>query len=357
MHHVGVMTSQQLMVSEDTADSTEQQKNLAAWVHSLLHTLTGYYWTWWDEVGEAEGLERTINPIQYSYEDFSDVDHRLKLYCEVLLFHEPGEYLHGLIKAVLLIRGGRREFQGLLVLSNMKFYVLEIIAQEDESPQSWLELVSSHGMKDVTTIHSLLHRQGLAITAGDFLLLLSLADSHRANCAFNFITEMLEECGVGCGVSECSQDQEAALLLALKESLPPAPQEHSLNVFAVVSLLLDGGCSESQYLAMTDSDLVLFQADLAWYLPPTPHTTLQLSYTQKIANIVAIEVYSDSHISIAFVDEVSGTESQWELHVTSSVAACHIIQAIRTPWTQLFTVELQVTYHNNKYNNQVPPVT
>ncbi|XP_042884414.1 serine/threonine-protein kinase 11-interacting protein-like isoform X3 [Penaeus japonicus] len=338
LHHKGVMTSIQ---DYRTVSEGEEQKSLASWVQSLLHTLTGYYWPWWEEVENAEGVEKSVNPIRYSYEDFADVDHRLKLHCEVLLFHEPGEQLLGLVKAVLLIQGGKREFQGILAVSNKKLYILEIVAQEDDSPQTWLELNSCHSLNEVTTVHSLYQRQGLALSVADNVVLISLADSHRANCFFNFLSETLEECGVSPNIQECSPAQEEVLTDIVKEVVGPSEEEGSLSIFAIVSLLLDGGCSESQFLVISETDLVMFHADLEWYLPPAPACKLKLNQTQKIANITAIEVHSDSHIALQFFDEVTGAESSWMLHVTSSVAACHIIQAIRTPWSQLFSVDLQ----------------
>ncbi|XP_047483140.1 serine/threonine-protein kinase 11-interacting protein-like isoform X5 [Penaeus chinensis] len=338
LHHKGVMTSIQ---GDQTLSEEVEQKSLASWVQSLLHTLTGYYWPWWEEVENAEGVEKSVNPIRYSYEDFADVDHRLKLHCDVILFHEPGEQLMGLVKAVLLIQGGKREFQGILAVSNKKLYILEIIAQEDDSPQTWLELNSCHGLNEVTTVHSLYQRQGLALSVADSIVLVSLADSHRANCFFNFLSETLEECGISPNIQECSPAQEEVLADIVKEAVPPSEDEGSLSIFAVVSLLLEGGCSESQFLVITETDLVMFHADLEWYLPPAPASKLKLNQTQKIANITAIEVHSDSHIALQFLDEVTGAESSWMLHVTSSVAACHIIQAIRTPWSQLFNVDLQ----------------
>ncbi|ROT63551.1 putative serine/threonine-protein kinase 11-interacting protein [Penaeus vannamei] len=343
LHHKGVMTSIQ---DDRTLSEGAEQKSLASWVQSLLHTLTGYYWPWWEEVESVEGVVKSVNPIRYSYEDFADVDHRLKLHCDVILFHEPGEQLLGLVKAVLLIQGGKREFQGLLAVSNKKLYILEIVAQEDDSPQSWLELNSCHSLNEVTTVHSLYQRQGLALSVADSVVLVSLADSHRANCFFNFLSETLEECGISPNIQECSPAQEEVLTDIVKEAITPSEDEGSLSIFAIVSLLLDGGCSESQFLVITETDLVMFHADLEWYLPPAPGCKLKLNQTQKIANITAI-----------FLDEVTGAESSWMLHVTSSVAACHIIQAIRTPWSQLFNVDLQVTYHKRSQDQKLIRVT
>lgn len=63
----------------------------------------------WEEVPEAEGkVEQASNPILYSYEDFGRVDHRLKLHCDVVLFHEQQEELLGLVK----VRKGRRGGSG-----------------------------------------------------------------------------------------------------------------------------------------------------------------------------------------------------------------------------------------------------
>ncbi|KAK4311542.1 hypothetical protein Pmani_016958 [Petrolisthes manimaculis] len=349
MHNKGVMTS----MREEGEDKEQQQRqgekgeghNLASWVQSLLHTLTGYYWVWWEEVPEAEGkVERASNPILYSYEDFARVDHRLKLHCDVVLFHEQREELLGLVKAVLLVKGGRREFQGLMVVSTKKLYVLEIVGSEDDSPQSWLELQSSHSLNEVSSLHSLYQRQGLALSLPDSLILVSLADSHRANCLFNFLSEVLDEHGISPNIEESSPAQEEALTKLVMEAVGGSVAAATPSVFAIVSILMDGGCSESQFLVVTETDLVLFHANLNWYLPPSPpseHLLLSLNHIQKIANITAIEVGSASHIGLQFLDEVSREESTWDLHVASPVAACHIIQAIRTPWSHLFSVDLQ----------------
>lgn len=88
---------------------------------------------------------------------------------------------------------------------------------------------------------------------------------------------------------------------------------------------------------------------------PTLHNILSffISFFFQILQ----EVHSDSHIALQFLDEVTGAESSWMLHVTSSVAACHIIQAIRTPWSQLFNVDLQVTYHKRSQDQKLIRVT
>ncbi|KAK7071172.1 hypothetical protein SK128_005199 [Halocaridina rubra] len=343
LHHKAVMTS----IVDDTDPENIVGHTLTSWVQSLLHTLTGYAWLWWEEIDEVEGIHRLVNPIRYSYEDFSDIDHRLKLHCEVLLFHEPDELLLGLVKGILLLKEGLREFQGLLVISSKKFYVLEIVGQEDDSPQTWLELQSSYSLSEVTVVHSLYQRQGLGFSIGESDLLLSLADSHRANCFFNFFLETVEEYGVRPSIQECSPAQEDSLISIVKETLPPTSEEASISLFAIVSLLLEGGCSESQFLTVTTSDLALYHANLDWYMPPVPLSKLQLNLAQKIANIIAIEVHSDRHLSLQFLDEATGEESSWELHVTTPVAACHIIQAIRTPWMHLFSVDLEVKYHSS----------
>ncbi|XP_066962716.1 serine/threonine-protein kinase 11-interacting protein isoform X3 [Macrobrachium rosenbergii] len=337
LHHKAVMTSP----VDDKESEVVAQRSLTSWVQSLLHTLTGYGWLWWEEVEDVEGIPRIANPIRYSYEDFSDIDHRLKLHCEVLLFHEPEEFILGLVKAVLLVKGGLREYQGIVVLSSRKIYILEIVGPEDDSPQTWLEERLSHNLSEVRVIHSLYQRQGVGLTLGDNVVLISLADSHRANCFFNFFLESLEEYGVNPNIEECSPAQEESLTEIIKETQISAGEETSLSMFAIVSLLLDGGCSESQFLTMTATDLFLFHANLEWYMPPSPDSKLKLNITQKIANIISIEVHSDRHLALQFLDEATGAESAWELHVTTPVAACHIIQAIRTPWTHLFSVDLE----------------
>ncbi|XP_076051987.1 uncharacterized protein LOC143031703 isoform X1 [Oratosquilla oratoria] len=332
-------------VCTDEVDATKPSVGLGVWVQGLLGTLTGYQWHWWDEVDSAVGLTKSVNPIHYSYEDFRDVDHRLKLFCDVLLFRESDEDLQGLIKAVVVVKDGKEPFVGLVVVSSRNVYVLEVTGPEEECVQSWLKEHLSCPLTSVEKVYSLYQRQGVALQLGTQLVLISLADSHRANCFYNFITECLEDNGMEVCVEECSVAQGEAVLLNLKEHVH-LTEETSISHFAMVSLLTEGGSSEAMFLVMTHEDILLFEADLTWYLPPSPLSTLRLAAQQLIANITAIEVHSESHLELLFQDEVTGLESSWRLHVTTSVGACHLLQAIRTPWTELFSVDLQVTCHD-----------
>lgn len=70
----------------------------------------------------------------YSYADFSQVDHRLRLYCEMFLLSHHAEEFHGLVKADLVTTNAgptdeeMLPYPALLVVTSYKVYFLRITA-------------------------------------------------------------------------------------------------------------------------------------------------------------------------------------------------------------------------------------
>jgi len=67
-------------------------------------------------------------PIRYDFENFSKVDHRLQLFCEVIVFKSPTEKLLALTKALIL--SDTQCFISIVIFSSRKLYLYKIIGDE-----------------------------------------------------------------------------------------------------------------------------------------------------------------------------------------------------------------------------------
>lgn len=70
----------------------------------------------------------SCDPFRFSYTQFDEVDHRLKLYLYAKLFEDDNEQLKWLVKGELLT--DKWMGQGVFVLSTTKFYALQVIGAE-----------------------------------------------------------------------------------------------------------------------------------------------------------------------------------------------------------------------------------
>ena len=83
-----------------------------------------------DDTVQMELLEG--GTMEWNCDDFSQADHRVKLYCDLSLCQDSDETVLLMAKSGIVIPGpGRkRMFAGVFVISNMKAYVLRMTRTE-----------------------------------------------------------------------------------------------------------------------------------------------------------------------------------------------------------------------------------
>lgn len=82
--------------------------------------------------------EPPCDEFKFSYTEFDNVDHRLKLYLYQNIFEDNKEHLKWLVKGKMFNDSQSVErtttlpqiFSGIFVMSTTKFYVLQIVADE-----------------------------------------------------------------------------------------------------------------------------------------------------------------------------------------------------------------------------------
>ncbi|KAB7494017.1 Serine/threonine-protein kinase 11-interacting protein, partial [Armadillidium nasatum] len=134
--------------------------SLKKWEKDIVGCYTSYSRESLMNTSEEESVSDSYRisdiPI-FSYDDFTAVDHRLKLYCEVFLFTEHQEVLQGLFKAVVSTEN-ETPFLGVLAISNRKIYILRITSEENDSPQEWLEVNVICYLEEVPSLYTVLHK-------------------------------------------------------------------------------------------------------------------------------------------------------------------------------------------------------
>lgn len=67
-----------------------------------------------------------VGDVEFSYTNFTQIDHRVKLHLFLNIFEDENEELVWLIRAEILSHNAEQTFSGCVVLSTRKFYVLKI---------------------------------------------------------------------------------------------------------------------------------------------------------------------------------------------------------------------------------------
>jgi hypothetical protein len=74
------------------------------------------------------GASPTIMPIKYDYQDFTKIDHRLQLFCEITVFKSRDEELLALTKALVL--SSCAPYMAVIIISNKKVYFYKLTGAE-----------------------------------------------------------------------------------------------------------------------------------------------------------------------------------------------------------------------------------
>ncbi|XP_053986719.1 serine/threonine-protein kinase 11-interacting protein isoform X1 [Hylaeus volcanicus] len=291
--------------------------------------------------------------IQYSYTDFSSIDHRIKLHIILNIFEHENEELILLLRADILMCNAKDTFPGCLVLSTSKVYVLRIDGLEGEDPQRWLHKEISWTMDRLRSFSPLPFKQGVLVELeqsnklnqelqSPITFLCILQDFQRTSNFLFYATDssLPPSCEVEFSVpkhctvlmhgllKDCKsfQDGDAVRLLALFSSalLKYQDLEEQLKLSSLI---------------ITASVLVI--CNIQWLLPSNKETP-QVVREQAMSNLIGIEHYSSS-LTLNFLDEVAEQEESWVLNFVSVSAAETVINSVQPPWEELFSIPLQIT--------------
>lgn len=105
--------------------------------------------------------------FKFSYEEFDQADHRLKLYLYQNIFEDGNEHLKWLVKGILYNDAVNSDPNAklqpaLFVMSTTKWYVLNIIGQETDDVTKWLKRDAFGTINRVEMIRVLPYKVGIS---------------------------------------------------------------------------------------------------------------------------------------------------------------------------------------------------
>lgn len=108
-------------------------------------------------------------PYKFSYEDFSNTDHRLKLYLYTSIFEDNNEHFKWLIKGITFTDAMNTDPDtplrpAIFVMSTTKWYVLHEIGDESDDIAKWLKRDISGTIDRVETIRVLPWKVGITFS-------------------------------------------------------------------------------------------------------------------------------------------------------------------------------------------------
>lgn len=289
--------------------------------------------------------------IQYSYTDFSSIDHRIKLHIVLNIFEHENEELILLLRAEILMQNMKDTFPGCLILSTSKVYVLKIVGPEGENPQRWLHKEICWTIDRLRRFSPIPFKQGV---------LVELEQPNKTNDELNSITFLC--------ILQDLQRTLNFLLYVTDFLLPPICEEVELKISEHCTSLMHQLLKNSKnyqdkdavrHLALFSSALLKYQdqqvqlklsslivttsvlaiCNMQWLLPGNKESPYVIR-EQTMSNLIGVE-HHNSSLTLNFLDEIVGEEEVWILNFVTMSAAEVVITSIRSPWEELFSIPLQ----------------
>nr|XP_005991831.1 PREDICTED: serine/threonine-protein kinase 11-interacting protein [Latimeria chalumnae] len=311
--------------------------------------------------------ENTQNSVvlSVSTEDFASVDHRLKLFLDMEVFEDNLEEFQGFIKASTVKYGKAEEFPSLLVVSDQRLYILEIVQEIRGQPSDWLRKTESHYIPDLLYLEVGLGSQSIRIQFDGPGASYTLLIRHRGRCErfFQYLTGI---------VRELASKQESKLQaittarvgpqhhfwpLICENAASEQSDERQLDFFYLLAFLVQEGSSSSVTLLATRSTLYLLEEDHQWRKSSStgeangseePEEEMaKIQETQLISSVSSVHLYQSApcDIKLKLYNETLKTESSWHLRTDSPDLINDLVEWIRLPWEEMFGVRLNTVIH------------
>lgn len=291
-----------------------------------------------------------FEPIKYSYTDYSNVDHRLKLYLYQNLFEDTNESLKWLVSCVIFDENQLDKwptgFDGLFIMSTTKFYVMKKTAAENDDPSSWMKKHLSGTIDRVGIAQVLPWKIGMkfVISAVGGIHII-LQDILRTDCLILFFAEN--------PLSEyCTFDYQPSELLTNK--LSKATGGEMVKILMVINfceVLSDDVLHSVQLctLLLTDSQLYL-APDIKW-LNENSKYQIESKYSQLMSNLIELEDIHSLSCRLNFIDEKEDKYETWRIDFATATAKESAVSTICNSWQKIFGVPLINPSGNSSSNN------
>ncbi|KPU73709.1 uncharacterized protein Dana_GF15590, isoform B [Drosophila ananassae] len=287
---------------------------------------------------ESQAIASGAQPYKFNYSNFSDIDHRLKLYFYQNKFKLDGEHIKWLAKGRVYNEQTQVLGEGLLVMSTKKVYLMETFAAPEDDVAKWLRQTVSVTVDRLATVQLLPWKLGLSFTIGGwggFSLL--MLDMLRTDSLLLYLQDNPLP-----GQCKLSQQPSPALSNYLQ-----AIEAEPVKICALLPRC-QWTCGQEQQsfepcmLLTTATHLYISgKGKFAWLsskkLDSSP-PPLEFSLTQPMSNLVDVDQISEQQYVVNFIDETQNKCEIWQLHFETPTSAECCLNAVGQEWERLFGV-------------------
>uniref|UniRef100_A0AAG5DCX1 LKB1 serine/threonine kinase interacting protein 1 N-terminal domain-containing protein n=1 Tax=Anopheles atroparvus TaxID=41427 RepID=A0AAG5DCX1_ANOAO len=298
-------------------------------------------------------LKKFFEPIRYNYNDFANVDHRLKLYLYQSLFEDANESLKWLVSCIVFDDNRAEEwpsgFDGLFIMSTTKFYVMKKVAAENDDPATWMKKHITGTIDRVGIAQPLPWKIGfkfiISAIGGVHVVLQDILRTDKLMLFFN--ENPLPQ--------YCTLDYQPSDLLNGK--LRKATNGESVKMVMVINfcdVLSNDELKSVQLstLVVTENKLIL-TPDIRW-LNESSAYPIEPKFSQLMTNIVELEDVNELSCRLNYMDEQEDKYETWSLDFATLTAKESTVSTICDLWENIFGVPLmneKVSASSNANNN------
>eukprot|EP00095_Tigriopus_kingsejongensis_P008326 maker-scaffold1724_size29877-snap-gene-0.11 protein:Tk08326 transcript:maker-scaffold1724_size29877-snap-gene-0.11-mRNA-1 annotation:"serine threonine kinase 11-interacting protein" len=264
------------------------------------------------------------NVISWNYNDFTFVDHRVKLHCELNLCQEREECILLVAKGLVKLPDRGRLFSGVLVFSNRSVFTLKIRGCESENVEEWMKLEDTRPVHQLKRTLLLARGQGLGLefqTANSTAYII-FGDSIRTHrfkdqldeCLLNFVRS------TPLGHRDISSVEEGVILDQLAKHEPV--QDHR-DLIQFVNMqygqIREGGKCIPRHssLLLTRNEFVVFDNFFQWIFEDSRRTLRSLYQSRPEVMTILFRDVEPIHIFLAsegaILQVLKSVQELWEV--------------------------------------------
>ncbi|OXB69240.1 hypothetical protein ASZ78_011360 [Callipepla squamata] len=312
---------------------------------------------------EAWKLSPSANSM-LNTRDFRSVDHRLKLYLDMEVFEENDEEFQCFLKVTVVKFGRQGEFLSILVASNLRIYVLEVVGAIRGQPADWLKKDDSHYLSDISHLEVGLCHQSLRMEFENPKASYNLLIRSQSCCDqfLQTLTYLMQELPAKHRskveeIPTVEMNPQHWLWPLLDAKNTGSAAADGTCFFYLLGYLIQGASAFPVTLLSTRSMLFLLEENHQWQVQPPldadheaempSRSNIQLKEKQPISSISNVITYRlcPCDIKLMLYDEVLKVESTWHIRTECPELLVELVEWIRRPWEEMFSIELRRAVH------------
>uniref|UniRef100_T1IVX9 Serine/threonine-protein kinase 11-interacting protein n=1 Tax=Strigamia maritima TaxID=126957 RepID=T1IVX9_STRMM len=277
------------------------------------------------------------NAIRYSYEDFSQIDHKIQLHLDLSVF-EAGEEFKLILKANI-ITSKLIDQPALLIISNKNFYIMKITGDETVEPSKWLQKIDIKHVSQLKMIRQHLGHQGFLLefekpNKNNYFLL--LRDSVRCKRFIKQLTCLYESLSLTVGLTEPQDNLLDNLTLKLNDKC----KNFDCGDEVYILLYVLGFCKNTEKGNQFEPVSFVVTKKCIFVLSENYQFHLNHSKNENIFQMV--NENNPCEAKMSFENEDTGENFEWSI-LTETDNSMHLfMETVQESWKEIYDVDLPI---------------